>query len=122
MTEFLAACPINGKRCCNGIREDFSAKHPITKERLKCVEWVNLIGTHPQTGQPLDNFMCARVAVPFLLVENSNQQRQTAASVDKVANQVHRQRAEFIGALPDEARNRLMLTAPQIQEDTNGPT
>lgn len=120
MSDFLAACPINGRRCCNGVRDDFSAKHPVSGEKLKCVEWIKLGGMDPQTGQPIDHWMCARVALPMLLVENSNQQRQVAKSVDKVANQVNKQRAEFIGALPDEAREHLEKFGPLLLEELNG--
>lgn len=73
-----------------------------------CEFWIHLQGTNPQTGQPTDEFGCTYRWIPVLLVENSQQQRQTAASIDKVANQIHRQRSEFIGALPEEAKTRLI--------------
>lgn len=117
----LYTCDINGKRCCNGVREDFTSTHPVSGEKIKCVQFVKLIGSNPQTGQPIENWMCAKVALPVLLLENSQQQRQTAASVDKVANQILRQRAEFIGALPEEARDRLGVGAPKLLEGNNGP-
>ncbi len=118
----LYACPINGKRCCNGVREDFTAEHPISGEKLKCAKWVGIRGMNPQTGQEVDNFMCTDVAFPLLLIENSQQQRQTAASVDKVANQLLRQRAEFIGALPEEAQERLTRGGSRLLENSNGNT
>lgn len=73
-----------------------------------CEMYTHLTGMNPQTGQPMDSFRCAISFIPILLVENSQQQRQTAASVDKVANQIYRQRSEFIGALPEEAKTRIV--------------
>lgn len=43
---------------------------------------VHLRGYDPQTGHELDKQDCAISWLPVLLVENSQQQRQTAASVD----------------------------------------
>lgn len=40
--------------------------------------------------------------------------RQTAASTDKVANQVQKSRAEFIGALTQDAQKRLLDADPQV--------
>lgn len=114
MSDFLAACPVNGKRCCNGIREDFTAKHPVSEEKLKCVEWIHLLGTNPQTGKDMDTFMCQRVAVPMLLVENAQKAIQTAASVDKVASEIKKQHATFLSALTDESRARLLNADPQM--------
>lgn len=76
----------------------------------QCEWFIHLVGMNPQTGQPTDEWGCSIKWLPVLLVENSQQQRQTAASVDKVANQVQRSRAEFIGALPEEAKERLVTS------------
>lgn len=78
------------------------------------------MGTHPQTGEMVNDFKCAIVFLPILTVENSNQQRQTAASVDKLANQIHRLRSEFIGALPEEARERLVQANVDLLPQSNG--
>jgi hypothetical protein len=46
-----------------------------------CVQFVNIQGTHPQTGQKIDQWDCAIRWLPLLLVENSMQQRHTAGEV-----------------------------------------
>lgn len=81
-----------------------------------CEFWEHLVGMNPQTGQPMDEWKCAIKWLPVLLVENSNQQRQTAASVDKCANQIHRQRVEFIAALPEEAKVRIVQDQVRLVE------
>lgn len=52
-------------------------------------QWVvHLRGMNPQTGQEVDQQGCAIAWIPLLLVENSQQQRQTAASVDSFRDQM----------------------------------
>jgi hypothetical protein len=96
---------------------------PLLKDkcvRHKCAWFQKLIGQDPQTGQPVDKLGCAVAWLPILTIENSQQQRQTAASVDKVANQIHRQRSEFIGALPEEARERLVSADVSLLSPASG--
>lgn len=114
MSDFIASCSANGKLCCNGIREDFEAKHPVSGEKYKCVEWVNLVGTHPQTGDQINNWMCARVAHSLLLVENANKTRQVAASVDSHRN-------VFVSALPPQIQQRIAASQkPPALTPSNG--
>lgn len=56
--------------------------------RHECAWYTKLVGMDPQTGQPIEDWKCAITYLPILLVENSNQQRQTCATVDKVAHAV----------------------------------
>lgn len=105
MADFIASCSENGKLCCNGVREDFETKHPVSGEKYKCVEWINLVGTHPQTGDQINNWMCARVANSLLLVENANKTRMVAASVDSHRN-------VFVKALPPIAQARVTSSEP----------
>jgi hypothetical protein len=53
-----------------------------------CPLWVKIEGAHPQTGERIDEWNCSFAFAPILLVENSLRQKQTAAAVDKVANEV----------------------------------
>lgn len=86
-----------------------------------CEFYIHLTGTNPQTGQPTDEWGCTVRWLPILLVENAAQIRQTAASVDKVATQVNHSRAEFIGALPEEARGRLVAAQVTLLEEKTAP-
>lgn len=56
--------------------------------RCKCPKWVKLTGMNPNTGQPVDQYNCADHWLPLLLVENSQQQRQTAAAVESFRNEM----------------------------------
>ncbi|HEY6616152.1 MAG TPA: hypothetical protein VIZ32_16585 [Vicinamibacterales bacterium] len=65
-------------------------KCPLWKKPMKqvchtCEWWTHLRGKHPQGEETIDSWGCAIAWLPLLLVENSQRQLQTAASVDKVA-------------------------------------
>ena len=81
----------------------------------KCRFWTHLLGKNPQGDGVIDKFGCAIEFLPILLVENAQMIRQTAASTDKVANQVQKSRAEFIGALSQDAQKRLLDAAPVVK-------
>jgi hypothetical protein len=55
-----------------------------------CPWWQQIRGKHPQSLEDLDRWDCAIALLPLLLIENSQRQMQTAASVDKVANEVRK--------------------------------
>ena len=80
----------------------------------KCRFWTHLLGKNPQGEGVIDKFGCAIEFLPILLVENAQMIRQAAASTDKVANQVQKSRAEFIGALSQDAQKRLLDADPQV--------
>ncbi len=58
----------------------------VTKHH--CPKWIHVIGLHPNTGQSVDNYDCSDAWVPALLIENSQQQRQTGAAVESFRNAV----------------------------------
>jgi hypothetical protein len=96
----MAFCPFIGKKCVES----------------KCQFWTHLFGKNPQSEGTLDKFGCAIEFLPILLVENAQMIRQTAASTDKVATQVQKSRAEFIGALSQDAQKRLLDADPQVKQ------
>lgn len=54
----------------------------------RCAWFVKLAGTNPTTGEQVDESGCAMAWVPILLVENSKQQRSTAAAVESFRNEM----------------------------------
>ena len=63
-------CPLIGEDCLG----------------LKCAWFTQVRGTNPQTGQEVDEWGCAVNWMPMLLIENSQQQRQTGAAVESFRN------------------------------------
>lgn len=61
---------------------------------LQCSWFTQMRGTNPNTGQEVDEWGCAVTWLPMLMIENSQQQRQTGAAVESFRNEmVEAQRA-----------------------------
>ncbi|MBW8036115.1 MAG: hypothetical protein FVQ79_10920 [Planctomycetes bacterium] len=54
--------------------------------QFKCVLWTQLRGTHPQTGQEVDEYSCAIAWLPMLLIENAKEVKQGAAATESFRN------------------------------------
>lgn len=106
------ACPLNGKTCINGRREDFQ-KDDVGAP-VQCRWWQHILGVDPQTGNPVDHWDCSVPWVPVLLVENAQMTRHATASVDKTAN-------ILFGALPDTVRDRVVKMNPSLRPPTGTP-
>lgn len=65
-------CPLIGKDCIG----------------LECSWFTQIRGMNPNTGDPVDEWDCAVKWLPFLLIENSQQQRSTGAAVESFRNEV----------------------------------
>ena len=64
---------------------------PLIKEtciQAKCMFWVHLLGKHPQTGEPVDEWDCAIYWGPLLQVENAKYMREAGAAVESFRNEV----------------------------------
>jgi len=55
---------------------------------IKCSWFTQVRGTNPNTGQEIDEWNCAITWLPVLLIENSQQQRQTGAAVESFRNEM----------------------------------
>ena len=64
---------------------------PLIKEdciQFKCSWFTQVRGTNPNTGKEVDEWGCAVTWMPVLLIENSQQQRQTGAAVESFRNEM----------------------------------
>jgi hypothetical protein len=52
----------------------------------KCRLWTHIIGMNPSTGEHIDQFGCADEFHNKLMIENSQQQRQTAKAIESFRN------------------------------------
>ncbi len=82
-------CPLIGEECM----------------KLKCEWFTEVRGTNPQTGKEVDEWGCAVTWLPMLLIENSQQQRQTGAAVESFRNETVKRMVNTI--LPVEPINTL---------------
>ncbi len=65
-------CPMLNKQC-------------VTHQ---CAMYICVRGTNPQTGAEVDDWGCSFAFMPVLMIENSQQQRQTGAAVESFRNEV----------------------------------
>ncbi len=66
---------------------------PLIKKdciEFKCRFWIQLRGTHPQTGQPVDEWDCAVAWMPVLAIEGVQQTKQAAAAIEHFRNEMVR--------------------------------
>jgi hypothetical protein len=73
----------------------------------KCAWWTRVMGKNPQSEEMIDDWRCAIAWLPVLLIENSQQGRQTTAAVESFRNGV-------VGTVGD-AVVQAISTAAQVQ-------
>ena len=64
-------CPLIGEDC----------------RELECAWYTKISGTHPQTGEPVDEYGCAVAWIPFLQVDNSKVVNQLGSAVESFRNE-----------------------------------
>lgn len=62
----------------------------------QCAMFGQIMGVDANTGQELNRWDCLFVMLPILLIENSQQQRQTGAAVESFRNEVVQARANAV--------------------------
>lgn len=75
--ETVMTCPLGSK--CEEIKDN---------KMHRCVWFIKMAGTNPNTGESMDEQGCAMSWLPILLVENSQQQRRTGAAVESFRNEM----------------------------------
>jgi hypothetical protein len=89
-----ANCPLNNFEPC---------------KQLDCAWFIEVHGTHPNTGEPLKDWGCSMSMMPMMLLENARQQHSTAAAVESFRN-------EMVKA--NETGQRVLLATAGIPQQT----
>jgi len=76
---------------------------------LKCSWFTQIRGTNPNTGKEVDEWSCAIAWMPMLMVENSQQQRQTGAAVESFRNEMVKS---------NETSQKILLESTKISNKT----
>lgn len=71
--ESKSNCPINKFNPC---------------KQLECAWFIQVRGMNPNTGEGVDEWGCSIAWLPVLMIENSQQQRQTGAAVESFRNEM----------------------------------
>jgi len=66
-------CPLDNFNPCRG---------------LECAWFMKIVGKNPNTGADIDEWGCSIAWIPILLIENSQQQRQTGSAVESFRNEM----------------------------------
>lgn len=66
-------CPLNNFEPC---------------KQMDCAWFIQVRGSNPNTGEDVDEWACAIAWQPILMIENSQQQRQTGAAIESFRNVV----------------------------------
>lgn len=66
-------CPLDGFKPCR---------------QLDCAWFMKVRGENPNTGEEIDDYGCSMAWLPVLMIENSQQQRQTGAAVESFRNEM----------------------------------
>ena len=88
MRAFSANDPLLDKLVCPFHRKRMS------KVCSTCPMWIAIRGIDPNSGEEVDGMNCAISWGPMLMIENSQQQKQTTAAVESFRNEVARQARE----------------------------
>lgn len=56
--------------------------------QLECAWFMKVTGKNPQTNADVDEWGCSMAWLPILMIENSQQQRQTGAAVESFRNEM----------------------------------
>ena len=82
--------------------------------QLDCAWFMKIRGTNPNTGADVDEWGCSMAWLPVLMIENSQQQRQTGAAVESFRNEMVKanevgQRVLLAAAgVPQQAQNMIL--------------
>jgi hypothetical protein len=56
--------------------------------QLECAWFMKIRGKDPQTSNEIEEWGCSMAWLPILMIENSQQQRQTGAAVESFRNEM----------------------------------
>lgn len=95
---------------CENIKDD---------KLYRCVFYVNLKGSNPQTDEKTDEWGCSISWLPVLLCENSKASRNTRDSVDKFKNEISRVGDNFIKAVAHASMKKKELENDVNNDESN---
>lgn len=90
--ESKANCPLDGFKPCR---------------QLECAWFMKIAGTNPNTGKEVEEWGCSMAWIPMLMIENSQQQRQTGAAVESFRNEMVKN---------NEVGQRVLLAAANVSQ------
>ena len=90
--EAKSNCPLDGFKPCR---------------QLECAWFIKIAGTNPNTGKEVEEWGCSMAWMPVLMIENSQQQRNTSSAVESFRN-------EMVKA--NDVSQRVLLAAAGVKD------
>jgi hypothetical protein len=87
-----ANCPLDGFKPCR---------------QLECAWFLKISGKDPQSNKEIDEWGCSMAWLPIMMIENSQQQRQTGAAVESFRNEMVKS---------NEVGQRVLLAAAGVSQ------
>jgi len=85
-------CPLNGFKKC---------------KKFNCAWFIQIKGTHPQTGAEVDEYGCAMAMMPLLMIENSRQTNQAGAAIESFRNEMVKANMATLNSIIDAKNKKL---------------
>ena len=79
---------------------------------IKCGWFTQIRGKNPNTNEDIDEWGCAITWLPILLIDNSNQQRKTTATLDSLRGEVYEQQVNNAKVLKSVVENNIPISMP----------
>lgn len=68
----------------------------------KCGWFIEVRGTHPQTGEEIAEWGCSMAMLPVLMIENGKQSHQSTAAIESFRNEVVKANQDNLKVLADQ--------------------
>lgn len=75
-------------------------------EIVRCNWYTQIRGNNPQDGKEVDEWGCAMSWLPVLLIENSQQTRQSGAAIESFRNQMVKGNSDFIRLIGNDIQRK----------------
>ena len=68
----------------------------------ECGWFIEVRGTHPQTGEEIAEWGCSMAILPVLMIENGKQSHQSTAAIESFRNEVVKANQDNLKVLADQ--------------------
>ena len=62
-----------------------------------CLRYIKVRGSHPQTGEPVDQWKCAYEWMPILIIDGNQQSARANEAIESFRNQMVEANAALLG-------------------------
>lgn len=86
----------------------------------ECKMWSHVSGANPQTGALMDQFECALLLIPILLIENGRTNVGVQAAVESTRNEIVKRQDTLNAAIESASQGRRLGRSDEKAIDVSG--